>query len=451
MRFREWSDQIRHSLWFVPTIAVFVAAAFALALVAFHELSGSAEGELPFLFGAGPDGARAMLQAIAGSVITVAGVTFSITIVALQLTSSQFSPRVLRNFLRDRPNQVVLGIFMGTFTYALLVLRSIRSESDQRGDAFVPELAISGALILVFVSLGALIYFIHHISSRIQVTSIVASVARDTIGSVRSMAAWTTMDRDRGWKSAVAVAVDAPAPPSGAIPSPAGVPGAVTLLAEESGYLQFVDLRGLVADAREAGGQYRLLVSPGSWVQDHAPIGSFELLDDGAADLEARTNRMRDALSVGQERSTQQDVAFGIQQLVDIAVKALSPSINDPTTAMNCIDRLVEVLTFSGLQSGPPRAFADSDDVVRLEIPFPGFDELVRLAFDQVRHYGGDAPAVVIHLARGLSILDSALPVPRHPALTEQALLLAEAAATIELEADRRRAISAVAPLVSPR
>ncbi|MGH2382963.1 MAG: DUF2254 family protein, partial [Candidatus Limnocylindria bacterium] len=164
MRLREWTDQIRHSLWFVPTVSVILAAALALALVAVHELVGPSGVRIPVLFGAGPDGARAMLQAIAGSVITVAGVTFSITIVALQLTSSQFSPRVLRNFLRDRPNQVVLGIFMGTFTYALLVLRSIRAESDQRGNAFIPDVAISGALVLTFVSLGALIYFIHHIS-----------------------------------------------------------------------------------------------------------------------------------------------------------------------------------------------------------------------------------------------------------------------------------------------
>lgn len=451
MRLREWGDQIRHSLWFVPTISVFVAAVLAIAFVAFHELSDSVGDEVPLLFGAGPEGARAMLQAIGGSVITVAGVTFSITIVALQLTSSQFSPRVLRNFLRDRPNQVVLGIFMGTFTYALLVLRSIRSENDQGGNAFVPELAISGALFLVFVSLGALIYFIHHISSRIQVTSIVASVANDTIESMRSMAGWLTMDADRGWQPAAAVAGHTPPPPSGAIPSSVGVPRVMTLLAEESGYLQFVDLRGLVMRARDAGGRYRLLVSPGSWVQDRAPIGSFDALDGVAVDREAHTNRVRDALSVGQERSTQQDAAFGIQQLVDIAVKALSPSINDPTTAMNCIDRLVEVLTVSGLQSDPPRAFADSDHVVRLEIPFPGFDELVRLAFDQVRHYGGDAPAVVIHLARALSVLVSALPVARQPALREQALLLAEAAAAIAFEPDRRRAISAVEPLISPR
>ncbi|MGQ0606875.1 MAG: DUF2254 family protein, partial [Chloroflexota bacterium] len=139
MQIREWAERIQHSLWFIPGLGVLVAAAAALSMLALSEALGRADADVPIVFSAGPEGARATLQAIAGSVITVAGVVFSITIVALQLTSTQFSPRVLRNFLRDRPNQLVLGTFMGTFTYCLLVLRTIRSEDELRGDPFVPN------------------------------------------------------------------------------------------------------------------------------------------------------------------------------------------------------------------------------------------------------------------------------------------------------------------------
>ena len=443
MRIRELAERIRHSLWFVPTLSVLVAAVVALGAVGLSDRLDQVGADLPLIFGAGPDGARAMLQAIAGSVITVAGVTFSITIVALQLTSTQFSPRVLRNFLRDRPNQLVLGVFMGTFTYCLLVLRSIRAEDDLRGEAFVPNLAITGALVLAFVSLGMLIFFIHHISVRLQVTSIVASVAEDTIRTIRHLAEWTAHRPDRGWLPA-GMGEGVPAPPSGAVPSS----GEPVLRATESGYLQLVDIAGLVRKSGELGGTCRLLVAPGAWVQRSAPIVLFAGESQTAA-LEDHREWLTDGLSVADERSTQQDVAFGVQQLVDIAVKALSPSVNDPTTAIGCIDRLLEVLVAAGTGDDPPRAFADSGGIVRLEVPYPGFDELIRLAFDAIRHYGATTPAIAIHLARSLSVLRDTLPAPRLAAVRAQVALLADAIAEIEREPDRARAMEAVRPLLA--
>jgi uncharacterized membrane protein len=450
VRLREWSERIRHSLWFIPTLCVLAAAIFALAMVA---LSDAVEGtgDLPLVFSAGPDGARAMLQAIASSVITVAGVTFSITIVALQLTSTQFSPRVLRNFLRDRPNQLVLGSFMGTFTYCLLVLRSIRSENELDGTAFVPNLAITGALVLAFVSLGMLIYFIHHISVRIQVTSIVASVAKDTLRTIGTITEWHERKPERGWEALPPHESAAVVPPSGAVPASTASTGHAVVRARESGSLQLVDLDGLVRHAERAGGTYRVLVAPGGWVQRGAPIATFGPEPaDGVGDRGSMDHEdiVAEALGIGDERSLQHDVAFGIQQLVDIGVKALSPSVNDPTTAMTCIDRLVEVLVAAGDAPDAPRRFADSSGAVRVEVPFPAFEELAALAFDQLRHYGGATPAVVVHLARGLTVLRDALPPGRFGAVREQARLLADAAERIELEADRTRALGAVRPLI---
>lgn len=448
MRLKELSERVRHSLWFIPTVSVLLAAIAALGMVALSDVLGQTGADLPLVFGAGPDGARAMLQAIAGSVITVAGVTFSITIVALQLTSTQFSPRVLRNFLRDRSNQLVLGVFMGTYTYALLVLRSIRAEDELRGAAFVPGPAITGGLILAFVSLGMLIYFIHHISVRIQVTAIVAGVAADTLDTLTALSAWNDREEDRTWQAANRAMPSAGTPPSGALPPESQPLDAVPLAARESGYLQLLDIDDVVRAAVDNDGRIRILVSPGGWVQEHAPIATFEPLGEARPDREEIGGRIARACAVAEERSTQMDAAFGIQQLVDIAAKALSPGVNDPTTAMNCVDRLVQVLTAAGVVPDAPRAFSDNSGVVRLEVPFPGFDELVPLAFDQIRHYGGTTPAVAIHLARALSVLFSALPTERHPPLRAQARDLAEVAESMTLESERRRALAAIAPLV---
>jgi uncharacterized membrane protein len=423
-----------------------MAAIAAILLVWVSDVTELEASHLPVVFSAGVDGARAMLQAIAGSIITVAGVTFSITIVALQLTSTQFSPRVLRNFMRDRSNQVVLAVFMGTFTYTLLVLRSIRSQDDN-ASAFVPALAITGALVLTLVSLFMLIYFIHHISVRIQVTSIVASVAGDTLETIERLGRRWRDDADRSWQAA-RNSTPTTVSPSGAIP-PESVAGSRHLLpAEESGYLQFVDIAGLVEVARDAGGRVQLLVGPGAWVQAGVPVAAFESDDDGDGDLEQLAHAVAGDLSLGHERSMAEDVAFGVQQLVDVTLKAISPSVNDPTTAMNCIDRLVQVLMAVGTSPESPRAFTDRDGELRLGIPFPTFEELMALSFDQVRHHGAGMTAVVIHMTRALTMLRS-LPPDRHAAITRHAGLLSDAAsASIALEAERRRALEAIEPLL---
>ncbi|MBW3613215.1 MAG: DUF2254 domain-containing protein [Chloroflexi bacterium] len=445
MRFAEWADRIRHSLWFVPTLWTLGAAVAALLLIWVSSETDAEATDLPLLFSAGVDGARAMLQAIAGSIITVAGVVFSITIVALQLASTQFSPRVLRTFLRDRSTQVVLGSFMGTFTYTLLVLRSIRSE-DETASAFVPAFAISGALALTLVSLGMLIYFIHHISVRIQVTSIVASVADDTLETLERLAGRWRDEESRAWKPA-ADQVPPTVPPSGAVPTADAGTSEALLPALESGYLQFVSIDKMVAAASEAQGRLRLFIAPGLWLQEGVPCAAFRREGGSEVDRERLQDALADGLGVGHERSTSEDVAFGIQQLVDIAIKALSPSVNDPTTAMNCVDRLVQILVAAGRTPDAPRSFTDADGTLRLEVPFPSFEELCDLSFDQVRHYGRTAPAVVIHLARALSVLRN-LPAERHAAIRRQARLLADAAAELQSADERRHAQEAIAPLL---
>ena len=445
MQFAEWADRIRHSLWFIPTLCTLASAGAALLLVWISSATDAEATNLPLLFSAGVDGARAMLQAIAGSIITVAGVVFSITIVALQLASTQFSPRVLRTFLRDRSTQVVLGAFMGTFTYTLLVLRSIRSE-DESASAFVPAFAISGALALTLISLGMLIYFIHHISVRIQVTSILASVADDTLETLERLGRRWRDDEDRSWNPTAGRTAPT-VPPSGAVPITDARTSETLLPARESGYLQFVSIETLVTAAAQAQGRLRLLLAPGLWLQEGVPCAAFEREGGTDVDRDRLQDALAEGLGVGHERSMSEDVAFGIQQLVDIAIKALSPSVNDPTTAMNCLDRLVQILVAAGTTSDAPRSFTDAGGTLRLEVPFPSFEELCNLSFDQIRHYGRTAPAVVVHLARALSVLRT-LPPQRQPVLRRHARLLADAATDLESEDERRRAQEAIAPLL---
>lgn len=446
MRLAQLSDRIRHSLWFVPALCTVASAGLALLLIWVSGATDLETDNLPLIFSAGVDGARAMLQAIAGSIITVAGVTFSITIVALQLTSTQFSPRVLRNFLRDRGNQLVLGAFMGTFTYTLLVLRSIHS-GDENASAFVPALAISGALVLTLISLGLLIWFIHHISVRIQVTSILASVADDTLETIDRLVRRWEGDEDRDWRPSTHP-TPATAPPSGSVTDEIRPDAEHLLPAEDSGYLQFVNMDRLVEVAREGDGCLRLLLPPGAWVQRGAPLAAWEPGGGDAPDLEEMSRAVGEALGLGHERSMSEDVAFGIQQIVDIVLKALSPSVNDPTTAMNGIDRLVQVLVAAGTVPDAPRSFADTSGTRRLDVPFPRFEELIDLSFDQIRHHGAAVTAVVVHLARALSML-RALPPHRHGAIARHARSLADAAAaSITLEDERRHALSAIRPLL---
>lgn len=443
MRIRELAERVRHSLWFIPALSVVIAVVAALGMLALSDQFDASGADLPLIFGAGPDGARAMLSAIGGSVITVAGTIFSITIVALQLTSSQFSPRVLRNFLRDRPNQLVLGVFIGTFVYCLLVLRSIDAEAADR-PAFVPNVAVTGALLLAFLSIGMLIFFIHHVSVRIQVTSILASVARDTLDTVEAIADWLEDRPERGWRTTESAVGAVAAPPTGAIPL-AAASGSVPVAARHSGYLQFVDIGRLVRAAAKAEGDLQLLVAPGSWVQRSAPIATFRGPDD--TDAEWLGDEVDRALSLAAERSMQQDVAFGIQQIVDIAAKALSPGVNDPTSAVNALDRLLQVLVAVGGAGDPPRAFADEGGVARLDVPIPGLNELVPLALDQLRHYGASTPAVALHIARVLSQLRDAVGERAAAPIRRQAELLAEAAAAVPLTSDRAEIMAAVTPL----
>ena len=353
---------VRSGFWAIPSLCVAGAVVLALLLV---RLDRSISTSLRYTFGAGPDGAREVLSAITTAMITFTGLVFSITIVVLQLTSSQFSPRVLRTFLRDRQSQAALGVFVATFVYAVMVLRTVNGLDD---DVFVPAVATTVGLLLLLVSVGVFVFYIHHIATSIQVSSIIAAIGDETRAAIgRRFPAGT----------------DAP-PDAGPRVPPDGLPSLV-LPAPRSGVVTAVDEARLVQLARDADVVLRSGVQLGDYVPEGAAL--LEVLGDtGALDVESLRGCYRQA----RDRSLEQDVAFGFRQLVDIAERALSPGVNDPTTAVQALDELHDLLR--RLATRPLRTGIHVDDLgaVRLVVPPEGLDDFLALALDEVVHHGGD-------------------------------------------------------------
>jgi uncharacterized membrane protein len=420
MSVRAWWAAATNSLWFLPAVFVLVSGALAFGVLAIDRAATGVPEALPLVMQIGADGARGLLSSIAGSMITVAGVTFSITIVALQLASSQFSPRVLRTFMRDRPSQLVLGTFIGAFTYAILVLRSVRGP-DGPVESFVPSIGVSFAIVYALVALGMLVYFIHHIATQIQVSRLAATIAEDAVSEIRER--WSARD----------AAASEDRSPSQTWTDPPGEGG--TVASRESGYLQVVDREGLAAAAAERGVVLRLPPRPGEWVLEYAalaivwPAGR----EDEMADI------VHDFVTLGKERSLEQDAAYAIRQLVDIAIKALSPGINDPTTATECLDRISQVLVVASHLEVADAVVTDAGGVLRVFAPTNEWPELVRLGFSQLRHYSAGAPDSMLALSLTLERLMRAVPQDRRAPLVEEAQLLAKRIEEIPLDDDRRR------------
>lgn len=303
---------------------------------------------IPFLISSGVDGARAVLSAIAGSMITFTGLVFSITIVTLQLTSGQFSPRVLRTFLQDRFNQLTLGVFVATFVYAMVVLRSVRG-GDQ-GETFVPHLGVNVAFLLVLASVVIFLFYIHHIAQSIRVATIIASIGADTRALIERRHSLELGEHD----TAQHPAVDGQVGPSHIVT--AGRPGVVVV----------VDDTMLVRLAERSGSVVQVLRAIGEFVPAGAPL--FRVYGRHPAPDE----QLCAGITLGEERTLDQDVGFGLRQLIDIADRALSPGVNDPTTAIQVIDQLHDLLRRLAVRPLPPLRRTASDGRVTVLVPTPG-------------------------------------------------------------------------------
>jgi uncharacterized membrane protein len=372
------ADRLRGSFWFVPALCALGAVVMALGLL-FADRHIEPRGLRGWLYAGSAEGARALLAALAGAVITVLGLAFSITTVALQLAAAQLGPRLLRNFVRDPGNQIVLGTLVGTFVYCLVVLRSIHGGSGATREAFVPELSVAGAVALGLLSVGVLIYFIHHAAVSMQADRVIAAVAAELDAVIESLARG---DGDGEQDATLA----ATAPPTA---------DEVAIRSHGSGYVQSIDVEGLVGLAARHDLVVRLRVRPGDFLADDDVLawsGPAARVTTAVRAAIART------LVLGIERTMLQDVLFGIEQLVEIALNALSSNGRDPITATRCVDRLGAAVGRMADRSMRSPVQRDGDGRVRVLLRTVALDELVGTAFDAVRAHGRPHRLVSVRL-----------------------------------------------------
>lgn len=376
-------DAVRTQLWPIPALGIGLAA---IAGVLLPRLDARIDDDLPvpltdYLFGGGADAARAVLQSVAGSLITVTSLTFSLTVVTLQLASSQFSPRLLRTFSSDRFVQVTLALFLGTFTYALTVLRTVRTPADDQ-ILFVPQIAVTVAFLLAVVSVFGLVMFLAHLAREIRVETMLAAVHQD---------ATSTLHRTLSTRDAEPTPIPVVEPP----------PHAVALLAPASGFLVWIDEPALLAAARDADAVLLINRTPGSSLVAGTPIGAAWSVTERHLNAEVLTrleHRTAQAVHSGPERTAAQDIGFGLRQLTDVTNKALSPGINDPTTAIHALGHASALLVeMAGLDLGAD-VLRDQHQSIRVVLHRPSFADLLDIAIAQPRRYGASDPAVLSRL-----------------------------------------------------
>jgi uncharacterized membrane protein len=352
---------IRSSLWFVPTLIILGIVILATGLVELdRHIDDMLRHRWPRIFAIEAEGARSMLSTIAGAMATVAGVAFSITVVAMVLASTQYTSRVLRNFMRDRANQVVLGVLIGVFIYCLLVLRTISSANGQ----FVPTLAVIAALLLAVIASGVFIFFIHHISTSIQASEMAAAITRETLDAIDHLyPAEETTEHGHFAQAVILKNLSWHPVPSTSL-----------------GYIQSVDLDALLEFAKAHNTIVRMERGIGDFAAQDRALVSIALSRAPESGMVKALNRV---YAIDTYRTIEQDPAFGIRQLVDMSLKALSPGINDTTTAVTCIEHLSVLLTRCAQreQVGP---FRFDGENLRLIVHQPDFAYLVSLAFNQI-------------------------------------------------------------------
>lgn len=388
---------IRDSLWFLPAICT-TAASIAAAALLVGERSGvlRMDHSVALVYGGSPESARALLSAVAGGLITVTGVAFSIMIVALELSSSQYTPRVLPNFMSDRANQLVIGVLIGTFTYCLLVLRAINSSGEY---AFVPRVAITGGMVLALVSVATLIFFINHAAHSIQIASILDNATDAALQQVDRLFPEEFAAEDPE------LSPDEEPPPDAHVPIPAS----------RSGYLQAIDQHDIfkIGQAREA--IVRVEHPIGAFLLEGQPLARAWPADAVSEDDRQQLGR---AFTLGRERTRYQDYELTLIEISDVAVKALSPGINDPTTAQHCIDRLSQLLLALARRHAP-RRIRTKDGRVHVIVKDLPFGRAVQSAFAQVLHFGASNPVIRARLIERLDALIELVPPDRRPPLTD--------------------------------
>jgi uncharacterized membrane protein len=388
-------EALRTTLWFVPALLIVVAALIFVVTFSIDAAAFSNHIQLPtWLRNGTPESGRDVLIAIAAAIITVVGVVFSITILALTLASQQFGPRMMRSFVRDVGNQVTLGVFVATFTYSVLALGSITIYPHA---GFAPYLTIAVAEFMMLVDVVVLIYFINHIAASIQLPAVIAGIARDLDSAIDS-------------EFPVAESKDAaPLNPRNDIAKELTVSELLRtieerggeVLAAKSGYLQYVGYQQLAKIAKLVDATIRLEYRPGHFIVAGRPVA--RVFPRGAAPQVEKA--LAKAHVTGPHRTLTQDPVFAIDQLVEIAIRALSPAVNDTFTALTCLDWISSGLCRLSGRELTERVFRDDEGRVRLIGADWSYPKMVNRAFDKIRQAARGMPAVIIRLLDSLSVV----------------------------------------------
>jgi uncharacterized membrane protein len=419
LRGSEWRREVlRTNLWLVPAVEVLIAVLLFAGTYALDRAAYNGVFRVPgWAISGSADAARQILTAIAAAIITVVGVVFSIVIVALTLTSTQFGPRMLRNFIRDRGTQLTLGTFVATFVYAILALGSIGQGA--RGN-FVPHISITVMLVLMVADLAVLIYFLHHIAVQIQLPQVIAGIAGDLAQAIELQAGDPAVGAGAQLATLLIADMDGP---GGEVAAP------------RSGYLQYIQHRTLVRIATEKGAVIHVRYRPGHFLVQGHPYAT--VWPASAAEQVAR--ELARAHITGPYRTLAQDVSFGIDQLVEICIRALSAAVNDTFTALTCIDWIGDSLCKVTGRWQPTRVYRDAAGAVRLIATETTYERLVQRAFEKVRQAGHGMPAVLIRQLDALAkIMERAVaPEDRQLLLDQAAMIERLSAASVGEQSDR--------------
>lgn len=392
LQLQRLTERVKASLWLAPTIATLAAIALATMLPMIDRRIAQ-DRRAWFLFGGGVESARELLSTIASSMISLTALVFSITVLVLQLASGQFSPRVIRTFLQEPATKVAMAVFVGTFVYALIVLTKVRAAPGE----FVPALAVWFAFVLILASVGVFIHYIDRMANSVRAITVLTRVAAETRDGIDCM-----------YPDMMSEEIEA----EHTLPS--REPDVVVHHAGPPGVVAAVDADALLHLATRAGVLIALTSRIGDFIPTDAPL--FRIW--GASDLDRAA--LSSTVAIEEERTPPQDPAFGFRQLVDVAVRALSPGLNDPTTAVQALDQLHDLVRRLSRRHFPAEARADGTGAVRLVLPRPGFDDYVRLAFEEIFEYGKSSVQVVRRLRGALQDCMAVASPARRQVLREQ-------------------------------
>ncbi|HLX43319.1 MAG TPA: DUF2254 domain-containing protein [Bryobacteraceae bacterium] len=383
---RQWMYNLRGGFLVRPLIIAVALGAAGATLSWLEELFPLVSAWVPtaiFPSHADPQVAQVILGAIGASIMTVVSIVFAILLMTLTLASMQFSPRIILGFATDGVTQWTLGIFLGTFCYCMAALPAARSLPHP----FSPVATVLGAMLLALACVAWLLFFIHHISHAISVNHLVDRIASETERIVDEMMPWPRKPNH----FAVDERIDALVWES-------------TLLSETSGYIRFIDTARVLGLAKQYRIKIRITRRVGHFVPAGVPLALVSRAERASAEL---IDQLRQAIDIGPSRTLQQDIEFGILQIVDIALKAISPAVNDPSTAISCVDQLSRILIRVASREAPESGLYDPPGNLRVWIPWIGFEGLFQTAFEQIRWYGRADVAVSLRLLRALGDIAS--------------------------------------------